>query len=56
MLFYRSQKYVECEGCRTESQQSESDSWNNEDDDMPHRISALHESNHAKTSLVSLML
>ncbi|XP_075280235.1 FERM and PDZ domain-containing protein 2 [Opisthocomus hoazin] len=40
----RSQKYVECEGCRTESQQSESDSWNNEDDDMPHRISALHES------------
>ncbi|XP_075361055.1 tyrosine-protein phosphatase non-receptor type 20 [Mycteria americana] len=37
----RSQKYAECEGCRRESQQSESDSWNNEDDDMPHRISVL---------------
>ncbi|XP_028941374.1 FERM and PDZ domain-containing protein 2, partial [Antrostomus carolinensis] len=37
----RSQKYAECEGCRRESQQSESDSWNNEDDDMPHRISIL---------------
>ncbi|XP_010290446.1 PREDICTED: FERM and PDZ domain-containing protein 2, partial [Phaethon lepturus] len=37
----RSQKYAKCEGCRRESQQSESDSWNNEDDDMPHRISVL---------------
>ncbi|XP_063195332.1 FERM and PDZ domain-containing protein 2 isoform X4 [Chroicocephalus ridibundus] len=37
----RSQKYGECEGCRRESQQSESDSWNYEDDDMPHRISVL---------------
>ncbi|XP_075574035.1 FERM and PDZ domain-containing protein 2 [Pelecanus crispus] len=37
----RSQKYAECEGCRRESHQSESDSWNNEDDDMPHRISVL---------------
>ncbi|XP_068253537.1 FERM and PDZ domain-containing protein 2 [Nyctibius grandis] len=52
----RSQKYAKCEGCRKESQQSESDSWNNEDDDMPHRISVLPRSNHAKTSLVSLTL
>ncbi|KAM6105872.1 FERM and PDZ domain-containing protein 2 [Pterocles gutturalis] len=37
----RSQKYAECEGCRRESQQSESDNWNNEDDDTPHRISVL---------------
>uniref|UniRef100_A0A8C8BH39 FERM and PDZ domain containing 2 n=1 Tax=Otus sunia TaxID=257818 RepID=A0A8C8BH39_9STRI len=37
----RSQKYAECEGKRRESQQSESESWNNEDDDMPHRISVL---------------
>ncbi|XP_049666467.1 FERM and PDZ domain-containing protein 2-like isoform X5 [Accipiter gentilis] len=37
----RSQKYAEYEGCRRENQQSESDSWNNEDDDMPHRISIL---------------
>ncbi|XP_074763477.1 FERM and PDZ domain-containing protein 2 isoform X3 [Athene noctua] len=37
----RSQKYAECEAKRRESQQSESDSWNNEDDDMPHRISVL---------------
>ncbi|XP_010123983.1 PREDICTED: FERM and PDZ domain-containing protein 2, partial [Chlamydotis macqueenii] len=37
----RSQKSAECEGCRRESQQSESDSWNNEDDDVPHRISVL---------------
>ncbi|KAM6262829.1 FERM and PDZ domain-containing protein 2 isoform 2-T2 [Spheniscus humboldti] len=36
-----SQKYAECEGCRRESQQSESDSWSSEDDDMPHRISVL---------------
>ncbi|XP_019327171.1 PREDICTED: FERM and PDZ domain-containing protein 2 [Aptenodytes forsteri] len=36
-----SQKYAVCEGCRRESQQSESDSWSNEDDDMPHRISVL---------------
>ncbi|NXN74236.1 PARD3 protein, partial [Himantopus himantopus] len=50
----RSQKYAEYEGCRRESQQSESDSWNNEDDDMPHRISFLPRSNHATISLVSL--
>ncbi|XP_029886332.1 FERM and PDZ domain-containing protein 2 isoform X4 [Aquila chrysaetos chrysaetos] len=37
----RSQKYAECEGCRRENQQSESDSWNNEGDDTPHRISIL---------------
>ncbi|XP_009887121.1 PREDICTED: tyrosine-protein phosphatase non-receptor type 20 [Charadrius vociferus] len=37
----RSQKSTEYEGCRRESQQSESDSCNNEDDDMPHRISFL---------------
>ncbi|XP_068543945.1 tyrosine-protein phosphatase non-receptor type 20 isoform X2 [Anas acuta] len=37
----RSQKCAGCEGCRRQSQQSESDSWNNEDDDMPHRISIL---------------
>ncbi|XP_032857679.1 FERM and PDZ domain-containing protein 2 isoform X2 [Tyto alba] len=37
----RSWKYAECEGSRRESQQSESDSWNNEDDDMPHKISVL---------------
>ncbi|XP_056208649.1 FERM and PDZ domain-containing protein 2 isoform X2 [Falco biarmicus] len=37
----RSQKYTEHDGCRRESQQSESDSYNDEDDDMPHRISAL---------------
>ncbi|KAM9285287.1 FERM and PDZ domain-containing protein 2 [Morus bassanus] len=37
----RSQKYAECEGCRRESHQYESDSQNNEDDDMPHRISVL---------------
>ncbi|XP_059677313.1 tyrosine-protein phosphatase non-receptor type 20 [Gavia stellata] len=37
----RSPKYAECEGCRRQSQQSESDSWNNENDDMPHRISVL---------------
>ncbi|KAK2518754.1 Frmpd2, partial [Columba livia] len=37
----RSQKYVECEGGRRESQQSESDSWNNEDDDTPRRVSVL---------------
>ncbi|NXS54599.1 INADL protein, partial [Brachypteracias leptosomus] len=49
-----SQEYAECEGCRRESQQSESDSWNNEDGDMPHRISILPRSNHAKTSCVSL--
>ncbi|NXI68691.1 MPDZ protein, partial [Anseranas semipalmata] len=50
----RSQKHAGCEGCRRESQQSESDSWNNEDDEMPHRISILPRSNHTKTSLVSL--
>ncbi|XP_032551250.1 FERM and PDZ domain-containing protein 2 [Chiroxiphia lanceolata] len=37
----RSQKYAECEGCRRENHQSESDSWNNEDDVMPHRIPVL---------------
>ncbi|KAM6306478.1 LOW QUALITY PROTEIN: FERM and PDZ domain-containing protein 2 [Aegotheles albertisi] len=37
----RSQKHAEYEGCRRESHQSESDSWNNEDNDMPHRISIL---------------
>nr|XP_047925213.1 FERM and PDZ domain-containing protein 2 isoform X2 [Anser cygnoides] len=37
----RSQKYAGCEGCRRQSQQSESDSWSNEDDDMPRRISIL---------------
>ncbi|XP_025750540.1 tyrosine-protein phosphatase non-receptor type 20 [Manacus vitellinus] len=37
----RSQKYSECEGCRRENHQSESDSWNNEDDVMPHRIPVL---------------
>ncbi|XP_042674550.1 FERM and PDZ domain-containing protein 2 isoform X3 [Centrocercus urophasianus] len=36
-----SQKYAGYEGCRRESQQSESDSWNNEDDDMFHRTSIL---------------
>ncbi|XP_040531316.1 tyrosine-protein phosphatase non-receptor type 20 isoform X6 [Gallus gallus] len=36
-----SQKYAGCEGCRRESQQSESDSWNNEDYDMSHRTSIL---------------
>ncbi|NWR28085.1 MPDZ protein, partial [Tachuris rubrigastra] len=50
----RSRKYAECEGCRRESQHSESDSWNNEDDVMPHRIPVLPRSNHAKTSFVSL--
>ncbi|XP_071419376.1 FERM and PDZ domain-containing protein 2 isoform X2 [Pithys albifrons albifrons] len=37
----RSQKYAECEGCRRENQQSKSDSWNTEDDVMPHRIPVL---------------
>ncbi|NXI37667.1 MPDZ protein, partial [Galbula dea] len=50
----RSQKYAECEGCRRESQQFESDRWNKEDDDMSHRISVLPRSNHTKTSFVSL--
>ncbi|NXL42821.1 PARD3 protein, partial [Podilymbus podiceps] len=50
----RSQKYAEREDCRRDSQQSQSDSWNNDDDDMPHRISVLPRSNLAKTSLVSL--
>ncbi|XP_048802056.1 FERM and PDZ domain-containing protein 2 isoform X1 [Lagopus muta] len=36
-----SQKYAGYEGCRRESQQSESDSWNNEDDDVFHRTSIL---------------
>ncbi|NXA63419.1 MPDZ protein, partial [Mohoua ochrocephala] len=49
----RSQKCAECESCRRENQQSESGSWNNEDDVMPPRIPALPRSNHAKTSLVS---
>ncbi|XP_059707503.1 FERM and PDZ domain-containing protein 2-like isoform X1 [Haemorhous mexicanus] len=37
----RSQKCAECESCRRENQQSESGSWNNEDDVMPHRIPVL---------------
>ncbi|XP_026655527.2 FERM and PDZ domain-containing protein 2 isoform X1 [Zonotrichia albicollis] len=37
----RSQKCVECESCRRENQQSESGSWSNEDDVMPHRIPVL---------------
>ncbi|NXJ07114.1 PTN20 phosphatase, partial [Odontophorus gujanensis] len=41
MLFYRSQKNTGYEGCRRESQLSESDNWNNEDDDMSHRTSIL---------------
>ncbi|KAL9847148.1 FERM and PDZ domain-containing protein 2 [Geothlypis trichas] len=37
----RSQKCAECESCRRENQQSESGSWNNEDDVMPQRIPVL---------------
>ncbi|XP_058666956.1 FERM and PDZ domain-containing protein 2 [Ammospiza caudacuta] len=37
----RSQKCAECESCRRENQQSESGSWSNEDDVMPHRIPVL---------------
>ncbi|XP_050832404.1 FERM and PDZ domain-containing protein 2 [Serinus canaria] len=37
----RSQKCAECESCKRENQQSESGSWNNEDDVMPHRIPVL---------------
>ncbi|XP_068875692.1 tyrosine-protein phosphatase non-receptor type 20 [Aphelocoma coerulescens] len=37
----RSQKCAECESCRRENQQSESGSWNNEDDVVPHRIPVL---------------
>ncbi|XP_058697373.1 FERM and PDZ domain-containing protein 2 [Poecile atricapillus] len=37
----RSQKCAECESCRRETQQSESGSWNNEDDVIPHRIPVL---------------
>ncbi|KAM4896608.1 FERM and PDZ domain-containing protein 2 [Sylvia borin] len=37
----RSQKCAECESCRRENQQSESGSWNSEDDVMPHRIPVL---------------
>ncbi|NWU19955.1 MPDZ protein, partial [Dyaphorophyia castanea] len=44
----RSKKCAECESCRRENQQSESGSWNNEDDVMPHRIPVLPRSNHAK--------
>ncbi|NXC45960.1 INADL protein, partial [Penelope pileata] len=51
----RSQKYAGYEGCRRESQQSESDSWNNEDDDLSPRTSILPRSNHAKTSFDSLL-
>ncbi|NXM46203.1 MPDZ protein, partial [Gymnorhina tibicen] len=49
----RSQKCAECESCRRENQQTESGSWNNEDDVMPHRIPVLPRSNHAKICLVS---
>ncbi|NXF03805.1 INADL protein, partial [Smithornis capensis] len=49
----RSQKYAECEGCRRENQQSESDRCNNEDV-MPHRIPVLPRSNHAKTVFLTL--
>lgn len=52
MLFYRSQKYAGYEGCRRESQQSESDSWNNEDDDMFHRTSILPRSNQKCSSFL----
>ncbi|XP_054019632.1 FERM and PDZ domain-containing protein 2 [Dryobates pubescens] len=37
----RSQKYAECEDCGRESQQSESDICNNEEDNVPHKISTL---------------
>ncbi|XP_062352875.1 FERM and PDZ domain-containing protein 2 [Cinclus cinclus] len=37
----RSQKCEECESCRRENQQSESGSWNSEDDVMPNRIPIL---------------
>ncbi|XP_053805259.1 FERM and PDZ domain-containing protein 2 [Vidua chalybeata] len=37
----RSQKCAECESCRRENQQSESGTWNNEDDVVPHRIPVL---------------
>ncbi|XP_014813543.1 PREDICTED: FERM and PDZ domain-containing protein 2 [Calidris pugnax] len=37
----RSQPCVGCEGCRRESQQSESGSWNSQEEDMPHGIPAL---------------
>ncbi|XP_061214796.1 FERM and PDZ domain-containing protein 2 isoform X2 [Neopsephotus bourkii] len=37
----RSQKYAKCEGCRTETQQPVADNRNDEDNDMPHRISVL---------------
>lgn len=52
-LFYRSQKCAECESCRREKQQSESGSWNNEDDVMPHRIPVLPRSNNEKTLISS---
>lgn len=56
MLFYRSQKYAECEGCGRESQQYESDICNSGEDNAPHKTSPLPRSNHAKTMLVSLRL
>ncbi|NXA98740.1 MPDZ protein, partial [Melanocharis versteri] len=49
----RSQKCAECESCRRDNQQSESGSWKNEDDVMPHRIPVLPRSNHAKISVSS---
>ncbi|XP_062462851.1 FERM and PDZ domain-containing protein 2 isoform X4 [Pezoporus occidentalis] len=37
----RLQKYAECEGCRRETQQPVADNQNDEDNDMPYRISVL---------------
>ncbi|XP_068022271.1 FERM and PDZ domain-containing protein 2 isoform X3 [Melanerpes formicivorus] len=37
----RSQKYAECEDCGREIQQSEPDICNNEEDNVPHKISTL---------------
>ncbi|NWH73116.1 PARD3 protein, partial [Piaya cayana] len=50
----RSQKHAESEGCRGGSQQSETDSWTNEDSDLPCRISTIPRSKHVKSSPVSL--
>ncbi|NXY46010.1 PARD3 protein, partial [Ceuthmochares aereus] len=51
----RSRKYAESEGCGRGSQQSETDSWNNEDNDLPCRISTIPRSKHGKPSPVSLV-
>ncbi|NXS94347.1 INADL protein, partial [Jacana jacana] len=45
-----SQRRAGREGCRRESQQSESGSWNEEEEDLSHRIPVLPRSNHAKNS------